>query len=334
MRQTRNMGRFVCCAGLAGVLAISMLTSTLAQAAETLRVGVLKFGTVNWVLDTVRHHKLDQAEGFALEVLPLASKSATSVALQAGEADVIVTDWIWAHRQRAAGADYQFAPYSTALGAVVVPADSEIKSIADLGGKRLGVAGGALDKSWLLLRALSQKDGGADLGGEVEPVYGAPPLLSQELQAGRIDAVLTFWPYAARLEAAGFRALITVQQIVERLGVTGQPAMVGYVVSRKLADSKGGAVDGFLRAVRAANKILEDSPAEWNRLRPLMKAQDDREFLALRDTFRRGIPKSWGAVERTDAARLYDTLANLGGAKLVGSATAFDPDVFWPDLDF
>ncbi len=319
---------------LACALAIGALAPGLADAAETLRVGVLKFGTVNWVLDTVRHHKLDQAEGFALEVLPLASKSATSVALQAGEADVIVTDWIWAHRQRAMGADYQFAPYSTALGAVMVPADSAIASIADLKGKRLGVAGGALDKSWLLLRALSQKDGGADLGGEVEPVYGAPPLLSQELESGRIDAVLTFWPYAARLQAAGFRTMITVQQIVERLGITGRPAMVGYVASRKLADRKSGAVEGFLRAVRAANKILAESAAEWNRLRPLMKARDDREFLALRDSFRRGVPERWGAAERADAAKLYDTLAKLGGAKLVGSATTFDPNVFWPDLNF
>ncbi len=90
---------------LAAVLAPSLGT---AQANEPITVGVLKFGTVSWQLETLKAHRLDEAAGLTVEVLPLASKNATSVALQAGRADIIVSDWIWVMRQRAAGADFVF----------------------------------------------------------------------------------------------------------------------------------------------------------------------------------------------------------------------------------
>ena len=41
-----------------------------------------------------------------------------------------------------------------AVGGVMVRPDSGVYTLADLRGKRLGVAGGPLDKSWLLLRGL------------------------------------------------------------------------------------------------------------------------------------------------------------------------------------
>ena len=54
------------------------------------RAGVLKFGTVNWELTSMRHHGLDTANGFALEVVPFAGGEATDIALMGGEVDVIV----------------------------------------------------------------------------------------------------------------------------------------------------------------------------------------------------------------------------------------------------
>ena len=60
-------------------------------AAETVRVGVLKFGTVNWELDTIKHHKLDEKHGVNVDVRFFAGEDATNVAMMAGEVDIIVT---------------------------------------------------------------------------------------------------------------------------------------------------------------------------------------------------------------------------------------------------
>ena len=81
-------------------LACSLLLP--AQAAEpvTVRVGVLQFGTVSWELEVMRSGGFAEREGIRLEIVPLALKDATNVAIQGQAVDVIVNDWIWVARQR------------------------------------------------------------------------------------------------------------------------------------------------------------------------------------------------------------------------------------------
>ncbi len=301
-----------------------------AAIAETVRLGVLKFGTVNWELETIKTRQLDKAEGITLDVLGLASKNATAVALQSGEVDMIVTDWIWVSRQRADGADFTFVPYSTAAGALVVPADSPINSLGDLAGKRVGIAGGPLDKSWLLLRAYALREAGLDLDQEVEKVFGAPPLLSEQLRAGRVDAVINFWHYVARLEAEGFKSLLPVEAITQGLDIDNRVPLIGFVFSDAWAEKNEGLVMSLLRASLEAKAVLRDSNEAWQALRPLMKAKDEATFLALRDGYRRGIPDAWGPKEKKDAGRLFEILAELGGRKLVGRADRLQDGTFWP----
>jgi NitT/TauT family transport system substrate-binding protein len=305
-----------------------------AMAAEIFKVGVLKFGTVNWLLDTVRHHRLDERNGFSLDVLPLASKNATSIAFLAGEADAIVTDWFWVLRQRAAGRDFVMVPYSAALGAVMVPPGSSIDSLGDLKGKRIGVAGGPLDKSWLLVRAKAQELGAGDLSETAEPVFGAPPLLNEQLIAGRIDAVVNFWPYAARLEGMGYRELVSMSALLEELDLRTTPPLIGFVFSGALATEKDETISGFVAALKQANEILRNSDAEWERLRPLMKAGSTAEFAALKARYRAGILTSWGDDDRHAAEQLFGILSKLGGEKLVGKGIRFDNAVFWRGFGF
>ncbi len=301
------------------------------MAADPVRVAVLKFGTASWALDVIRRHGLDRREGFTLETLEYASPQATLVALQGAAADIAISDWLWVARQREQGRPFTFVPYSSAVGALVVPAGSGITALADLKGKRLGVAGGPLDKSWLLLRALSVREQGKDLAAEVEPVYGAPPLLNEQIKAGRIDAVLNYWHYAARLTAAGMSSLLTVDEAREALGIDTQVPMVGYVFDEGWAARHPERLQAFLRAARAAQTLLLESDAEWTQVRPLMGAPDEASFEALRDGYRSGIPRHWGAAERSDAARLFDVLRGIGGSELVGDARSLPDGTFWSE---
>lgn len=297
--------------------------------AEQIRVGVLKFGTVNWQLDVVKHNGFDRDEGLDLEVLPLASKNATSIALQAGEADAIVTDWVWALRQRAEGEDFVFVPYTGALGALVVTPASGIDEVAALKGKRIGIAGGPLDKSWLVLRTWSRRELGYDLADEAEAVFAAPPLLSEQLRQGRLDAVLTFWPYAARHKAQGHTILMKVDDILADLGIVHAPPLVGYVFRKTAADERPDAFRALFRAIERANARMRDADEEWERLRPLMKAASDAEFAALRDGYRSGIPESLWSDDLDGARKLFTIMKDIGGAKLLGSAERFEPELFW-----
>ena len=99
--------------------------------AETpvLKVAVQKAGTVAWELETIQAEGLDVANGFDLQVMEVAASPAAQVAFQGGEADAIVSDWIWVARQRAAGDDFVFIPYSRAVGGLMVPEASAADSV-------------------------------------------------------------------------------------------------------------------------------------------------------------------------------------------------------------
>jgi NitT/TauT family transport system substrate-binding protein len=316
------------------LLTTLLFVSPCTFAANVVRVAALEFGTGSWELDVIKRHGFDREQGFELNVVKLAGKQATMVALQAGSVDIAISDWIWVSRQRHAGKGFTFVPYSTGLGAVVVAKDSAIKSLPDLQGKRLGIAGGPVDKSWLLLQALALQNDQLDLNNAVTPVFAAPPLLNQQMKQGRIDAVLNFWPYVARLQAQGMRTLITVQEVTESLGIRSEVPFVGYVFDEDWAADNRQTVEGFIRATAKAKALMRDSDEEWQRLRPLMKAKDEATFTALRDGFRRGIPQHWGASEQQDAEKLFDILHRLGGKKLLGDTTRLSSGTFWPVISY
>jgi NitT/TauT family transport system substrate-binding protein len=314
---------------LAIVLGLFVANGAQAEPAKV-RAGVLSYGTVNWELNVVKHHGLDRKEGVELLVTKLGGKYASAVALQGGAVDVIVTDWIWVSRQRAAGADYTFVPHSVAVGGLMVRPDAGIKSIGDLRGRKIGIAGGPVDKSWLMLRAYAMKSIGADLKNIATPTFAAPPLLNKIMLKGEIPAVLNFWHYTARLKAAGMVELVSVTDLLPALGINGRPPLIGWVFSERWAKDNGPAIKGFLKSLRAAKKIMASSDAEWDRLRPLTKAKNDATFVALRKAYRAGIPKSFGDEDIAAAKALFKTLTKYGGRDLVGKSPILAPGTFWP----
>src|SRR4051794_24340436 len=78
------------------------------RAEETIRIAAQKTGTFSWELAVIRAHGLDRKENLALQVNELASPEAAKVALRAGAADIIVSDWLWVSRERGLGAKLAF----------------------------------------------------------------------------------------------------------------------------------------------------------------------------------------------------------------------------------
>lgn len=118
-----------------------MAGAVCAETVPVIRAAVLKIGTVNWELETIRRNGLDRKYGFKLDVQPYADNGATRIAVEGGRADLAVADWIWVARQRSAGKNYVFIPYSKAVGGVVVPADSTAQTLKDMAGGKIGIAG-------------------------------------------------------------------------------------------------------------------------------------------------------------------------------------------------
>lgn len=299
-----------------------------AGAAGTLRVASLKFGTLGWLIETMRAEGLDKAAGLDIQVVEVATNQAGPIALMSGDADVIVSDWTWAMRQRALGTAVRFRPFSSALGSVMVPKGSPIKSVKDLEGKQLGVAGSAIDKSWLLLRVYTRQVNGADIADKVTPVFGAAPLVAEQLRQGRIDACLNFWTFSARLAAAGNVQLISMAEVMKALAIEPVPPLVGFVFKEETAAAKGPAIAAFLDAAAKANAVLAKSDAAWQRLATLVKPANEAEMAGIMAAYRAGIPGPWGAAETRSAEKLMQLFVDAGDKELMGNGTRFDAKLF------
>ncbi|WP_223813111.1 MULTISPECIES: sulfonate ABC transporter substrate-binding protein [Pantoea] len=130
---------------------------------------------------------------------------------------------------QAAQADLVYLGHSPAnpkTEAIVVPADSPIKSVADLKGKRVALNKGS-DVNYLLVTALEQ----AGLTyKDITPVYLPPADARAAFQRGAVDAWVIWDPYYAEVETnAHARLLKSAEGLV--------PHYTFYLASRKFAET-------------------------------------------------------------------------------------------------
>ena len=307
------------------ILTALLFTSTAwSDELPKVRLGALAYGTVNWELDTIKKNKLDEKHGFKLDVVPMGGGSASDIAFLGGEIDVMVSDVIWAAAQRAEGRDLKFIPYSTAVGGIMVKADSGISSLKDLSSKKIGIAGGPLDKSWLILQAYAKQEGLIDLKADTKQEFGAPPIMFKAAMTGDIDGVINFWHFQAKAKAAGLKEIISVQDAAKSLGLDPSVPLLGYIVNGKM-DAK--LAQGLFAASRDAKALLGSDDAAFEAIRKRMKPKDDAQFDALKAGFRAGIPAS-ATVDEEAVDKTLQMMAKLGGPDLVGKATTLPKDLF------
>ncbi len=297
-------------------------------AAETLRIGLQTTGTFAWQLDVIRRHGLADSAGLDLQITEFASPDAGKLALNSGSVDLAIVDWLWVARTRALGAKFLFYPYSSAVGAIMVKNNSPLRGIEDLKGHVLAIAGGPLDKSWLIVQAAAMRRG-IDLKGDTTLQYGAPPLMSQKLQQGEAAASLNYWNFCAWLETHGYRSLLDVRDAEAALGLNQPVALIGYAFSEGFAADHKSTIDRFIAVAQKANEIMLHSDQEWDALRPLMNAEDEATFKAYRDRTREGMLQRPIAAEAADARTLFKALASTGGAQLVGPSQELDPGLYY-----
>jgi len=297
--------------------------------AADIKLAVLKYGTVNWELNVIKEHKLDEKYNIDIDVTYLTNKNASAIALMSNAVDMIVTDWVWVSRQRDKGKDFSLIPYSTAAGAIMVPQSSTINNVEDLKNAQIGIAGGSIDKSWILIRAYTMKVHGYDLAKYIEAAYAAPPLINGMASNGELDGALNYWNYTARLKALNFKNIISVEEILPEIGIGDSLPLIGYVFSEKWAKNNEEAIEGFIAASNEARDILKNNDAEWERIKKITGAKNTETLIALRDGFREGIPEENFLSYKSSIEKAFKILAEIGGKDLVGNNKQLSDGVIW-----
>lgn len=311
------------------VVACIFLTFT-AMAQNTVRVGVLQYGTLNWEMDVIEQLKLAEEHGLNIERVPLGSPQALLVALQGGKVDMIINDWLWVARQKEVGRDYYFYPYSTAAGVLVARPDANIHSIADLRGKRIGIAGGTANKNYVLYRAFLKARAGIDLPADTTLKFAAPPMLNALIEQGQLDAVINFWHYAAQLNAKGMTTLTTMSSVLDALHIKGDIPVIGWVFSQQWADNNQAALQTFLNASADARQRMKNDDTLWHNIPSFTRKFSDDVRPYLITAYRAGIPDVLEKDDRHQLQSLFSHLrANQDGNALTGTLTDLPDDIFW-----
>ncbi len=291
--------------GIGLVLALAAISlSAQARDLPVLTLSVLQFGTPHWELEHLKRQQLDRANGFELKIRLAADVPASRLALSSGSVDGAVSDLLWAQARYEAGTAYRYVPFSSQIGEVLVPDGSDIRTLADLRGKRIGVAGGPDGLGWRLLQRAAAAQG-LDLAREATVQCAAPPLLGQALRRGQVDALLTFWHFSARLRGeGGVHAAFGLADLLRTLDLDPRLPVLGYLFPEAWAAGHDDLLRRFADALRQAKDQLASEPGHWQAIRPLMRAEDEAVFAALRDSFVEGIPQPLDAPRIADLQRL------------------------------
>jgi len=294
-----------------------------------LKIAVLKFGSVNWELDVLEYHELDKKFNLNIKKVQMTNKDAAAIAFLSDAVDIFITDWIWVSKQRYLGKKVSFLPYSSAAGGLIIKNSGKINNINDLENKKVGVAGGSIDKSWLLFKAFFKKEYGKEANKFFKTSFAAPPLINGLLKNGDLDAGINYWNYVARLEGQGFKRILSIEDILPILGINGDLPLIGYVFKEDLLLEDYDLVKRFLDATNEARRILEESDKEWNRIMSLTGAEDTEMLVAIRNGFRKGIPKSNREILNNNIIKAYDILKDIGGKNLVGEGKHLAKGTIW-----
>ncbi|MDU6451793.1 MAG: aliphatic sulfonate ABC transporter substrate-binding protein, partial [Enterobacter hormaechei] len=192
--------------GLAGLLAVASLAQAAEKAPESLRIGYQK-GSVSMVL--AKSHALLEKRfpetKFSWVEFPAGPQMLE--ALNVGSIDLGSTGDIPPIFAQAAGADLVYVgvePAKPKAEVILVPENSEIKSVADLKGRKVAFQKGSSSHN-LLLRAL--QEAGLKFT-DIQPVYLTPADARAAFQQKNVDAWAIWDPYySAALLQGGVRVL-------------------------------------------------------------------------------------------------------------------------------
>lgn len=137
---------------------------------------------------------------------------------------------------------------------ILVPADSDIASIADLEGKKIAVPRGTSGHAFVLNALKSE----GLRTGDVEFAFLAPPDALAAFQSGSVDAISIWDPFATQaLETLDAREIVAGEPYEHGLGFE-------IASTKALEDpAKVAAIRDYLRRLNAAWQWAGENPDEW-----------------------------------------------------------------------
>lgn len=229
----------------------------------TVRMMINPAGTMAIVPAVMKKFALDKKYGINVEVLAYSNPNSATVAMQGKNAEIVIIDWLATARMRAGGIPVVgIAPFMTAVNSVIIPANSSIRDLAGLRGKRLG-AGNKTGFDTMIMLAAAKKIHGVNLEKEVTMQEGAVPLLRGLIENGELDATQMWNSIGPEMVASGkFKTLVTIRQLSDQLGLPTLPYLL-FGIREDYARENPSNARAFVAAYQEVVDILQRDDEVW-----------------------------------------------------------------------
>lgn len=281
----------------------SASSGTFPAATQTVNIGYQKFGTLNILKARGGLEERLQPLGFAVQWTEFPAGPQLLEALNVGSIAFGHTGEAPPIFAQAAGAPLVYVgnePASPASEAILIPKDSQIRSVADLRGKRIVLNKGS-NVHYLLVKAI--EEAGLQLS-DIEVVFLPPADARAAFEQGSVDAWVIWDPFLAAAEdAIGAKVLRDGEGLVANREF--------YLASRDFASQNPEVIEALLAEIQAIDQWSVENPTE---LAELLSPELGIEVPTLEKVVQR---REYGAEAITDEViadqqEIADTFHELG----------------------
>lgn len=209
------------------------------------------------------------------------------------------------------------------VNAVFVPKDSELDSLDDLRGRRLGIFGGPGSTTFAFLSVIARKWYGLDLFNDVELVTAPGPALIELMARGDLDAILLGTIESIEMQAEDRFRVLTDLSEEYRLRQGGRaPAHVTIATNEEFAAANPDIVIDYLRAYRKAIDYIRENPVVWDEFADSIEMESAASRAMLREKMGPNLIDTWDAEQIAVQNDYLNLVHEIIGASVVETVPA------------
>lgn len=263
--------------------------------------------------------KLDKKYGFDAEIVPGQPGPPAMTAFRSAAVDAGNMNWLELARLRSMGENVTgITPFLQWPNLIVVPANSPVKDIADLKGKKVGTHN-RLAPEWLLFVATARAKFGFDPRTDSKVHEAGPGLLRGLLDRNELDGSLMFYNLGFPIVATGqARVLSSTRDLLKPLGLPTEIMLSTWAFRDDYVRQHPANVRAFVAAYQEAVQYLRKNDDIWIEALARQDIKDPKVVALMRDWSRAVTLERFSATPMEDVRKMFDVLYAIGGKEALG----------------
>jgi ABC-type nitrate/sulfonate/bicarbonate transport system substrate-binding protein len=266
--------------------------------------------------------------GIEVSIVPLSQVGQQWVGLRTGDFDISAGGFLDLLRQRQQGLEVKAIRGFIKFGnPIVATADKPYENLSDLAGARFGTVSTAV-LDWMVIRTAGVIAYDFDVEIDAIPTTSSPPLITELLMNGELDAAWQFSDFTlAPLHEGTLKEITNVAALMGEAGLDPNAYYLTYHLADQWAAEHPDAVVKLIAAMDEAVELMMTDDSIWPELAAYSGVEDPELLPAFIEMQREAFDTEFSADKLEPTQNLLDELIAVVGPEPIGVDTV-DPAAF------